>query len=182
MRIVLTGGGTVGHITPLLEFMKELGKYGDHTFYYLGNQNYVEKKIASEQGIPFYHIGSKSTEVLHTFMNKMEFLKENCFGTMDAAKVLKVIKPDFIISAGGFVTAPVLMAANVLRIPYFIHEQNKVLGKVNKLFLMTAKEVYYTFEETLGGQNKRKGKTFGNPVQNFGLSSKGESYFLRKEI
>lgn len=174
MKIILTGGGTMGHITPLLSFKKQLDVLGEHQFYYLGNMHRIEKEVAEKNGISFFHVRSQGTGNMAGIGKKLEFINENVLGTMDAARIFKVIKPDLVISTGGFVTAPVLAAAQVMRVPYFIHEQNRVLGKVNKLFLMNAREVYYTFENTLGGQSKRAGKTFGNPVENFNLSGTGE--------
>ena len=167
MIVVLTGGGTMGHITPLMEFKEELEKRGNHTFYYLGNENYIEKEVAKKRNINFYHIRSSSTEGFHKLNNKISFIKRNMLGVKDATKMLREIKPDMIISTGGFVTAPILAAATMLKIPFFLHEQNKVVGKVNKLFLMKATQIYYTFEHTVNGQNKKTGKTFGNPVKRF---------------
>ncbi|WP_176397763.1 UDP-N-acetylglucosamine--N-acetylmuramyl-(pentapeptide) pyrophosphoryl-undecaprenol N-acetylglucosamine transferase [Bacillus cereus] len=162
--IAITGGGTAGHITPAISIAKSLEDKLDATIFYLGNENYIEKEIAAKYSYPFFHIDSQGMEGKTPFDKWKNFTIQNSKGIMKAYKHLKNIKPDFIISTGGFVTAPVLAAANLLKIPYFIHEQNTVLGRVNKLFIKSAKEVYYSFDETMGRVNNSKGKVFGNPV------------------
>ncbi|MED2737328.1 UDP-N-acetylglucosamine--N-acetylmuramyl-(pentapeptide) pyrophosphoryl-undecaprenol N-acetylglucosamine transferase [Bacillus toyonensis] len=162
--IAITGGGTAGHITPAISIAKSLEDKLNATIFYLGNENYLEKEIASKHSYPFFHIASQGMEGKTPFDKWKNFTIQNSKGVFKAYKHLKNIKPDFIISTGGFVTAPVLAAASLLNIPYFIHEQNTVLGRVNKLFLKGAQEVYYSFDETLGRSNSREGKVFGNPV------------------
>lgn len=163
-KVVITGGGTAGHITPALSIAKSLETKYNSKIYYLGNENFIEKELAHKSGYPFFHINSQGMEGKSPFEKWKNFLGRNSKGIIQAYRHLKNISPDFIVSTGGFVTAPVLAAARILSIPYFIHEQNTVMGRVNKLFIKNATEVYYSFDETLGGKHIREGKTYGNPV------------------
>lgn len=178
LKVVITGGGTAGHITPAISIAQSLEKNNQATIYYLGNENFIEKDLSLNVGYPFYHIDSKGMEGKNPFVKWKNFIMKNAKGILQANVHLKNIKPDFIISTGGFVTAPVLVAARILKIPYFIHEQNTVLGRVNKLFLMDAAEVYYSFDETIGGKNKRAGKTVGNPVPVNNAITPGENIVI----
>lgn len=163
-KVVISGGGTAGHITPALSIAHTLKKTYNAEIYYLGNEHFIEKELSQEAGYPFHHIHSQGMEGKNPIDKWVNFIGRNSRGIMQAYRHLKTIKPDFIITTGGFVTAPVLTAAKILSIPFFIHEQNTVLGRVNKLFLTNATEVYYSFEETLGVHINKPGKTFGNPV------------------
>lgn len=145
MKVVLTGGGTGGHVFPAVRVgltLKE--KYGAE-LYYIGNQQYIEAKIAMDYHIPFYSISSKGLEGKNAFDKYAGFGFQNAKGVMEAVKYLKDIKPDFVFATGGFVSAPVLAACQLLHIPYSIHEQNSVLGKVNKLFKKKAEHIFTSF-------------------------------------
>ncbi|MDU9693586.1 UDP-N-acetylglucosamine--N-acetylmuramyl-(pentapeptide) pyrophosphoryl-undecaprenol N-acetylglucosamine transferase [Priestia aryabhattai] len=163
-KVVITGGGTAGHITPALSIARSLIDNFQTKIYYLGNENFLEKELAHKEGFPFFHIHSQGMEGKNPLDKWKNFIARNSKGIIEAYRHLKNINPDFVVSTGGFVTAPVLAAARLLSIPYFIHEQNTVMGRVNKLFVKNAKEVYYSFEETLGGMSLREGMAYGNPV------------------
>lgn len=145
MKVVLTGGGTGGHVFPAISvglYLKE--QYGAELSY-IGNQQYIEAKIAMEHHIPFYSISSKGLEGKNALDKYSGFAFCNTKGLFEAVKLLKKLQPDFVFATGGFVSAPVLAACQLLRIPYSIHEQNSVLGKVNKLFQKKAEHVFYSF-------------------------------------
>lgn len=140
MKVVLTGGGTAGHAIPAIEIGKYLRRKYLCEIIYIGNEEYIEKSLAEKDKIPFYSISSQGMEG-----SKLSFVKRNVEGVFEAVKLLKKIKPDFILATGGFVTAPVLAAAIFLKIPYAIHEQNRIMGKVNKLFSNKATFLFSTF-------------------------------------
>ena len=145
MKVVLTGGGTGGHVFPAISvglYLKE--RYGAE-LHYIGNQHYIEAKLAMEQHIPFYSISSKGLEGKNALQKYAGFSFQNAKGTLEAVTLLKDIQPDFVFATGGFVSAPVLAACQLLKIPYSIHEQNSVLGKVNKLFKKKAEHIFYSF-------------------------------------
>lgn len=145
MKVVLTGGGTAGHVFPAMSVATYLKENYDVELHYIGNKNFIEAKIAMEHHIPFYSISSQGLEGSNPLKKYANFALKNGKGTLEALKLLKEIKPDFVFATGGFVSAPVLAACQLLNIPYSIHEQNSVLGKVNKLFKNKAKNVFYSF-------------------------------------
>ena len=121
-HIVLTGGGTAGHVTPniaLIPRLKELG----YDISYIGSYDGIEKKLIEEMNIPYYGISSGKLRRyfdLKNFTDPFRVLK----GFSEAKKLLKQLKPDVVFSKGGFVTVPVVIAAGKLKIPAIIHESD----------------------------------------------------------
>ena len=119
-HIVLTGGGTAGHVTPniaLIPRLKELG----YEISYIVSYDGIEKKLIEEMNIPYYGISSGKLRRyfdLKNFTDPFRVLK----GFGEAKKLLKQLKPDVVFSKGGFVTVPVVMAAGRRKIPTIIHE------------------------------------------------------------
>lgn len=175
LKVVVTGGGTAGHITPAISIAKSLENNYNAEIFYLGNEKYIEKELSKQAGYPFYSIDSQGMEGKNPVDKWKNFISRNAKGIMQAYRYLKVLQPDFVVSTGGFVTAPVLAAAKLLSIPYFVHEQNTVMGRVNKLFVKGAKEVYFSFEKTIG---RTGGKVFGNPVPINNAIAPGDSVVI----
>lgn len=141
MKIVLTGGGTAGHIYPAINVGLYMRNHHNADVYFIGKKHSMEQKIAQNYNIPFYAATSQGLS-----MKKIiPFMIKNSVGTAEAMKLLKHLKPDYIFSTGGYVSAPVIAAANLLHIPYGIHEQNTVTGKVNRLFGKKATTQFYSF-------------------------------------
>ena len=143
-KIVLTGGGTAGHITPHLALLPYLKK--DFDCYYIGSKNSMEQKMMSEY-MPFYPIETtklKRKLSLSNLLIPFKLLKGIC----DAKKVLKKIKPNIVFSKGGFVAVPVVIAASMLKIPVITHESDYTLGLANKLIKNKCKYVCTSFEDT----------------------------------
>lgn len=161
MHILFTGGGTAGHVKPAISLIRALKE--EVTLSYIGNDQYVEKKLIEKEGVPFYSIRSQGFEG-----NKFRFVKENTMGVFKAIKLLRKLKPSLVFATGGFVTAPVLLAAQILAIPFVIHEQNAKMGKVNALFWTRAKRIYTTFPLRIN-----KECLVGNPVTVKGEAKSG---------
>lgn len=162
-KIVLTGGGTAGHVTPniaLLPGLKELG----YEISYIGSYDGIEKKLIEEFNIPYYGI---STGKLRRYLTK-ENLKEPyrvLKGCKEAKKILSEIKPDVIFSKGGFVSVPVLRGAKALKIPAIIHESDMTPGLANRISIPWASKVCYNFPETANHVPKDKGVLTGTPLR-----------------
>ncbi|MFP3725842.1 UDP-N-acetylglucosamine--N-acetylmuramyl-(pentapeptide) pyrophosphoryl-undecaprenol N-acetylglucosamine transferase [Priestia filamentosa] len=139
MKIVVTGGGTGGHLFPALLICEELIKEG-HKVYYFGNAKCIEKEETTKRNIPFCAIPSKNTS-----KKDLKFVVENTRGILKAIRTMRKIKPDVVYSTGGFTTAPVLSAASFLKIPYVLHEQNTVVGLVNKIFRKNSSSFIHSF-------------------------------------
>lgn len=162
-RIVLTGGGTAGHVTPniaLLPRLKEL----DYEIHYIGSYDGIEKKLIEEMGIPYYGISSGKLRRyfdVKNFTDPFRVLK----GYGEAKKILKKLKPDVLFSKGGFVAVPVVLAAKHCHIPAIIHESDMTPGLANKLAIPSATKVCCNFPETLAHLPKEKAVLTGSPIR-----------------
>lgn len=162
--IVLTGGGTAGHVTPnlaLLPYLKEAG----YKVYYFGSKNGIEKKLIADYEIPYFGI---STGKLRRYFDVKNFSDpfRVIHGYREARKILKNIKPDVVFSKGGFVSVPVVRAARSLHIPCIIHESDMTPGLANKLCFSSASKICCNFPETLSKLPKGKAVLSGTPIRN----------------
>ena len=145
--IVLCGGGTAGHVMPNIALLKYLKQHFKN-IYYIGSINGIEKEIISEhKEITYYPITSVKLIRGLTLKNlaiPFKLIK----GYVQAKNILKKLKPDIVFSKGGYVSVPVTMAANNLKIPVVAHESDFNLGLANKLILKTCNKMCCSFEET----------------------------------
>lgn len=162
-RIILTGGGTAGHVTPniaLLPSLKELG----YDIHYIGSYNGIEKDLITELGIPYHGIASGKLRryfSLQNFTDPFRVLK----GFSQAKHLVKTLKPDVIFSKGGFVSVPVVMAGKLCKVPTIIHESDMTPGLANKLALPSASKVCCNFPETLNHLPSEKAVLTGCPIR-----------------
>jgi UDP-N-acetylglucosamine--N-acetylmuramyl-(pentapeptide) pyrophosphoryl-undecaprenol N-acetylglucosamine transferase len=163
MRILISGGGTGGHIYPALALIKEIQEQQPNaTFLYVGTERGLEKKIVVNGGIPFQSIfitGFKRKISLHNVKTVYRFIK----GTSDSKKIIKKFKPDVVIGTGGYVCGPVVYAAAQLNIPTIIHEQNSVPGLTNKFLSKYVDKVAICFQEAAAFFPEQKVILTGNP-------------------
>lgn len=162
-HIVLTGGGTAGHVTPNIALMGRLKEQG-YQISYIGSYNGIEKTLIEELGIPYYGISSGKLRRyfdLKNFTDPFRVLK----GFSEARKLLKQLKPDVIFSKGGFVTVPVVVAAGRLKIPAIIHESDMTPGLANKLCIPSAVKVCCNFPETKAHLPEGKAVVTGTPIR-----------------
>ena len=162
-KIVLTGGGTAGHVTPniaLIPRLKELG----YEIHYIGSYDGIEKKLIEEMGIPYYGISSGKLRRYFDWKNFTDpFRVLKGFG--EAKKLLKQINPDVVFSKGGFVTVPVVQAAKKCHIPTIIHESDMTPGLANKLAIPAATKVCCNFPETVKYLPEGKAVLTGSPIR-----------------
>ena len=162
-RIILTGGGTAGHVTPniaLLPRLKELG----YDIQYIGSYEGIEKKLIEEMQIPYYGISSGKLRRyfdLKNFSDPFKVLK----GYTEARKLMKKLKPDIVFSKGGFVSVPVVMAANRAHIPVICHESDMTPGLANKLTAPFATKICCNFPETVKYLPADKAVLTGSPIR-----------------
>ena len=146
MRVVVSGGGTGGHIYPALAFMRYLEKQENIEYLYIGTKRGLESKIVPQAGYAFESI---KIEGLKRSLS-LENLKTAYYmvtSVIKARKILKEFKPDVVIGTGGYVCAPVLFAASLLKIPTIIHEQNSVAGVTNKFLAKWVNKIAICFED-----------------------------------
>ncbi len=162
-KIVLTGGGSAGHVTPNIALIPALKNAG-FEIYYIGSYNGIEKKLIEDYNIPYFGI---STGKLRRYFDPKNFsdpfrvLK----GFSEATKLLKRIKPDVVFSKGGYVSVPVVRAAGILKIPYIVHESDMTPGLANKLSMTGAKKICCNFPETLRVLPADKAVLTGTPIR-----------------
>ena len=162
-KIVLTGGGTAGHVTPNIALMPELKKEG-YEIFYIGSHNGIERKLIEEYKIPYYGISSGKLRRyfdLKNFTDPFRVVK----GLFDAKKLMKQLKPDVVFSKGGFVSVPVVMAAKKCGIPAIIHESDMTPGLANKLAIPSAYKVCCNFPETVQYLPEGKAVLTGSPIR-----------------
>jgi len=145
-KIILTGGGTAGHVTPNIALLPTL-KENDFEITYIGSISGIEKGLIEEQGIEYYGI---ETGKLRRYFDPKNFSDpfRVIKGYFQAKKIIKKIKPDVLFSKGGFVSVPVVRAAAKLGVPCIIHESDMTPGLANKLCIPKAKKVCCNFPET----------------------------------
>ena len=162
-KIVLTGGGTAGHVTPNLALLPHLKNKG-YEISYIGSYEGIEKKLIADYEIPYYGI---STGKLRRYFDPKNFTDpfRVIKGFAEAKKILKEIKPDVVFSKGGFVSVPVVRAAAALKIPCIIHESDMTPGLANKLCIPVAQKICCNFPETLNHLPKDKAVLTGSPIR-----------------
>lgn len=171
-KIVLTGGGTAGHVTPNIALIPELNKRG-YDIYYIGSYDGMEKEMIEAENIPYYGIATGKLRRyfdLKNFTDPFKVIK----GFAEARSYLKKIDPDVVFSKGGFVAVPVVRAAHSLKIPVIIHESDMTPGLANKLCIPAAAKVCCNFPETVEYLPKEKAVLTGSPIRQSLLSGSKE--------
>ncbi|MCR4642599.1 MAG: undecaprenyldiphospho-muramoylpentapeptide beta-N-acetylglucosaminyltransferase [Lachnospiraceae bacterium] len=162
-KIVLTGGGTAGHVTPNIALIPRLEQLG-YEISYIGSYEGIEKKLISDYGIPYYGVSTGKFRRYFdpkNFSDPFRVLK----GCSQAKKLLKQLQPDVIFSKGGFVSVPVIKAAAKLKIPCIIHESDLTPGLANRLCIPSASKICCNFPETLKYLPEGKAVLTGSPVR-----------------
>lgn len=162
-KIVLTGGGTAGHVTPNIALLPHLKEAG-FEISYIGSYDGIEKKLIEDYGIPYYGIATGKFRRYLDVKNLTDPFKV-IKGFGEARKYLKRLRPDVVFSKGGFVSVPVVRAAASLHIPCIIHESDMTPGLANKLCIPVAKKVCCNFPETYNMLPKEKAVLTGSPIR-----------------
>ena len=162
-KIVLTGGGTAGHVSPniaLLPYLQEAG----YEVTYIGSKNGIEKNLIADYGLPYVGI---STGKLRRYFDLKNFTDpfRVVHGFREARKFLKKNRPDVVFSKGGFVSVPVVRAAGSLHIPCVIHESDMTPGLANKLCFRAARKICCNFPETMEMLPADKAVLTGTPIR-----------------
>ncbi len=172
MKVIITAGGTGGHIYPALAILNKIKeKEKNCEILYIGTHNRMEKDIVPKEGYNYEALeiyGFSKTEIKRNFKNiKLIFkAKKRCL------EIMKEFKPDIVIGVGGYVTYPVIKAANKLKIKTFIHEQNSIPGKTNKNLGKIASLIGVSFKDSLKYFDKDKVIFTGNPSSENALDIK----------
>lgn len=162
-KIVLTGGGTAGHVTPNIALLPRLRQEG-FEITYIGSYDGIEKKLISDFDIPYTGISTGKFRRYLDIKNLTDPFRV-LRGFSEAKKYLKEYKPDVVFSKGGFVSVPVVRAAASLGIPCIIHESDMTPGLANKLCIPVASKVCCNFPETFKMLPERKAVLTGSPIR-----------------
>ena len=162
-KIVLTGGGTAGHVTPNIALLPGLQELG-YEIHYIGSYEGIESKLIADFNIPYYGI---STGKFRRYLDPKNFSDpfRVIKGYTEARKILKELKPDIVFSKGGYVSVPVVRAAASLKVPCIIHESDMTPGLANKLCIPVAKKVCCNFPETMQYIPEDKAVLTGSPIR-----------------
>ena len=162
-KIILTGGGTAGHVTPNLALIPSL-KALDYEIRYIGSYQGIEKRLIVNAGIPYDGISSGKLRRyldVKNFSDPFRVLK----GYAQALRLIHRYKPDVVFSKGGFVSVPVVLAAKHYKVPVIIHESDMTPGLANKICIPSATKVCCNFPETLKYLPSDKAVLTGSPIR-----------------
>lgn len=162
-KIIMTGGGTAGHVTPNLALVPKLKEKG-FDIKYIGSKDGIEKEIIGDAEIPYYEISSGKLRRyfdMKNFSDPFKVMK----GVYQAVRILSKEKPDVVFSKGGFVAVPVVIAASMKKIPVVAHESDLTPGLANKLAAPFCNKLCVTFRESLNYVKGGKGALTGTPIR-----------------
>lgn len=162
-RIILTGGGTAGHVTPNIALLPRLREL-QYDIHYIGSYTGIEKELIEKQQIPYHGISSGKLRryfSLKNFTDPFRVLK----GFSEANHLIKTLKPDVIFSKGGFVSVPVVIAGKRNHVPVIIHESDMTPGLANRISIPSAYRVCCNFPETLKALPEDKAVLTGSPIR-----------------
>lgn len=182
-KIIFTGGGTAGHVTPNLALIKKFHE-NNWQVYYIGSETGIENELISKINIPYYKIKTGKLRRYFSWQTLLEPLRI-LIGIIQATYIIRKIKPDVIFSKGGFVSFPVVVSAWMNRIPTAIHESDLTPGLANKLSYPFVTKICLSFEKTKACfKNQNKLVVTGTPIRReffSGDKQKGLAFLQFKE-
>jgi len=169
MKILFTGGGTAGHIFPIIAIVREIRKsypYGDFEFFYLGPKDKFVADFLSQEGIGVRIISAGKVRRYFSFQNIIDILFKLPIGIIQAFYHIFVISPDLIFSKGGFGSIPAVISGWILLVPIFLHESDVSPGLANRIAGKFALEIFTAFPvEKTERLPVKKLISVGNPVR-----------------
>lgn len=162
-KIILTGGGTAGHVTPNIALLPALKEAG-YEVEYIGSYNGMEKDLIEKEGIPYHGISSGKLRRYFDWKNFSDSFRV-IHGYGQARSLIRKIKPSIVFSKGGFVSVPVVLAAKSLHVPAIIHESDMTPGLANRIAMRGAVKICCNFPETLKYLPEGKGVLTGSPIR-----------------
>ncbi|MDY3118612.1 MAG: undecaprenyldiphospho-muramoylpentapeptide beta-N-acetylglucosaminyltransferase [Peptoniphilus sp.] len=167
MKVILSGGGTGGHIYPALAIKEAMEKkVQDIEFLYVGKKDSMEEQLAATYHIPFAPVHIKGFPRKKINKDSILTMVELLRGLHDAGKILKDFRPDVVVGTGGYVCAPIVLKAQGMGIKTVIQEQNAYPGKTNRLLGKRVDLIAYSFKEAEKYFPERAKKLYtGNPIR-----------------
>ena len=183
MKVIVSAGGTGGHIYPALSIISSMNEKDE--ILYIGTSNRMEKDIVPSKNIKFIGIDIEGLNRKNIFKN-IVVLYKYIKAYFKIKKIIKDFKADKVIGCGGYITLPVLKAAQSLKIDTYIHEQNSIVGLSNRLVEKKCKKIFISFEDSRKYFKNKNVFLTGNPcsenARNIKAISKKELGFDEKEL
>lgn len=161
MKIIVTSGGTGGHIYPAVSLIKYLENNGEHVLF-VGAKNKMEEEISKKEDIEFYGLEINRKPGI---INKIKFIISLIKAFFLSFKVIKEYKPDIVIGFGNYISVPLCFASKIKKIPIILHEQNSTMGKANIVIGYVANKIGYSIP-LMKEYHKNKLVNVGNPRSN----------------
>ncbi|HOF00520.1 MAG TPA: undecaprenyldiphospho-muramoylpentapeptide beta-N-acetylglucosaminyltransferase [Spirochaetota bacterium] len=183
MNIIITGGGSGGHVMPALAIIEELRNsqnafFKDVNILYVGSKKGIEKKLIEKKGVKFKSIYTGKLRRYFSLQNVSDIFR-TLFGIVQSVLIINKFSPDIIFSTGGFVSVPVVIAGKIKNIPILIHEQTVDAGLANKIAGRFAQKVAITFPESGKYFQKEKIVLTGIPIRKEIFQGSKESGYKR---
>ncbi|KHD38374.1 UDP-diphospho-muramoylpentapeptide beta-N- acetylglucosaminyltransferase [Clostridium acetobutylicum] len=163
LKIVMTGGGSAGHVTPNLALVPKLKELG-YEIEYIGTKDGIERSIIEKENIKYNCISSGKLRRYIDIKNFSDPFKV-ILGIFQSVSILRKKKPNIVFSKGGFVSVPVVIAAHFCRIPVIAHESDITPGLANRIAVPYCTKVCATFPESLNNIKGNKGILTGTPIR-----------------
>jgi len=171
MKILFTGGGTGGHVLPIIAVAREIRKFSPQTkveFFYLGPRDDFSKLLLSQEGIYVKHVAAGKMRRYFTpksfFQNLLDLIFKTPLGIIQSFFYIFFLAPDLILSKGGFGSIPGVVAGWLLGTPIFLHEADSIPGLSNRILASFSREVFISFRKT-PYFSERKMILVGNPIR-----------------
>lgn len=161
MRFLIVAGGTGGHIFPALSLIEKIKEDPKNKYLYVGTTDRMESEIVPKLGISYE--GLEVHGLKKNLIKDTKNIKDIFSAVKKSKQIIKDFKPDVVVGFGGYVTFPVILAAHKNKIPVFLHEQNVIPGKSNKLLSMYSRKIFISFEESKKYFKEKKIIYSGNP-------------------
>jgi UDP-N-acetylglucosamine--N-acetylmuramyl-(pentapeptide) pyrophosphoryl-undecaprenol N-acetylglucosamine transferase len=162
-RIILTGGGTAGHVTPNLALLPLLRERG-FDIRYIGTSKGMERSLIAKENIPYDGIPAGKLRRYADIRNVTDIVRIK-LGFLKSLFLIATIRPDVVFSKGGFVACPVVWASWLLRVPVIVHESDISPGLANRLSFPFASRICYSFPETALHLPRSRAVETGIPVR-----------------
>ena len=166
MRVLMTGGGTSGHVNPALAIANTIKEHEpDSVIAFVGTPEGIENKLVKKAGYKIYHVDVQGLKRSHSLKN-LKTIRLALTSPVKAKKIIKKFEPDVVIGTGGYVCWPLMEAAAELKIPSAIHESNRLAGKAVRMIARKATRIYINFPETAKDLTEYSDKIMrvGNPL------------------
>lgn len=165
MKLLIAGGGTGGHINPAIAIANEFSRvYENSEILFVGTRKGMENTLVPKAGYNIRYIDAEGFQRKNSLYN-LVVLGKFGINIMKCMGIIRKYKPDVVVGTGGYVSAPVVLAAHILRIPTLIHEQNLIAGKTTKMLSNYVNRICVAFNDKTICSFPEKTVVTGNPVR-----------------